>query len=48
MEEYIRNFNNYKEISIPFQSLEGKPSYHIFPNLLKKGKREKFMENLKE
>jgi dTDP-4-amino-4,6-dideoxygalactose transaminase len=47
--EYIKRLKNIPWISIPFQNIQGKSSYHIFPVLLAEEiSREKLMEDLKQ
>ncbi|MBN2075691.1 MAG: DegT/DnrJ/EryC1/StrS family aminotransferase [Dehalococcoidales bacterium] len=48
VDEYQRGLKELKEISIPFNLSEGTSSNHIFPVLLQKGTRDRFMEKLKE
>lgn len=46
---YIQRLKNIRRMSIPFQDIEGKSSYHIFPILLAKDiSREKLIEHLKQ
>ena len=46
--EYKKQTETISQISVPFTSCEGKPSFHIFPILLKqRTNREAFIDNLK-
>lgn len=48
VDEYKKQLKGIAGVSIPFYSSMGKPSHHIFPIALKGGRREHFMERLKE